>query len=263
MKVITFLNEKGGVGKTTLAGTTAAGLAILGQSVLLLDGDPQGHATLMYGLAKEPGLYNLLVNDAEFSEVMKPIEPDRYGTTAQDVKGRLFVLPSNVDTRNIVREDSNTLVLKDRLEELDGKIDVVVIDTPPTPSLLHGMIYMATDGIIYPTKLEFWSFDGLVESMGHRKQVDAIRPGFGLKPMEVMGIVPNMYRTDTLEQIDNMQKLKEGFGNQVWEPIRLRTVWTEVATFRKSVFAIAPKTQAARDAWTMVKAAERGLYVTA
>lgn len=263
MYVITFLNEKGGVGKTTLAGTTAAGLAIRGNKVLLIDSDPQGHATLMFGLAKEAGLYNLLVNDALFSKVMRPIAAEVYAEPGKTAKGELFVLPSNVETRNIVDKDTEVSILLERLEELEGKIDVVVFDTSPTPSLLHGLIYLATDAIIYPTKLEFWSFDGLVESLSHRIQAETIRPKFNQKAqIDVMGIVPNMYRTSTVEQNDNLEKLKKQFGATVWKPILLRTVWTEISSYQQSVFAFAPDSQAARDAWSLIASVERGIYAT-
>ena len=68
MKVLTFLNEKGGVGKTTLTSTIGAGLAIMGYRVLLIDADPQGHLTISYGLKKHHSLYDLLVRDAEFND---------------------------------------------------------------------------------------------------------------------------------------------------------------------------------------------------
>lgn len=78
MKIITLLNEKGGVGKTTIATHIAAGLAVRGMRVLLVDADPQGHATVSLGLQKEPGLYDLLVRDATFKSVLRFIPPKAY-----------------------------------------------------------------------------------------------------------------------------------------------------------------------------------------
>ena len=72
----------------------------------------------------------------------------------------LGVIPSNVETRNIANTIDNAFSVYERLQELENNVDVVVIDTSPTPSLLHGSIFIATDGIIYPTTLEYFSVVG-------------------------------------------------------------------------------------------------------
>ena len=71
MKIVTLLNEKGGVGKTTTATHLAAGLAIRGHRVLLLDTDPQGHATVTLGNKKMPGFYDLMVRNAAFEDIVR------------------------------------------------------------------------------------------------------------------------------------------------------------------------------------------------
>ena len=77
MKVITLLNEKGGVAKTTMAVHAAAGLAIKGYKVVLIDADAQGHATIALGRQKEPGFYDLIVRGAPFDKVLRRINPER------------------------------------------------------------------------------------------------------------------------------------------------------------------------------------------
>ena len=79
MIVITLINEKGGVGKTTLATHIACGLAARGRSVVILDGDPQGHATIRLGVKKAPALYDLLVRDGEWSNAVRAVAPERFG----------------------------------------------------------------------------------------------------------------------------------------------------------------------------------------
>src|SRR5690606_2289735 len=123
MKVVTLLNEKGGVGKTTVATHIAAGLAIKGHRVLLADADPQGHATVMYGLTKEPGLYDLLVRNAPYQRVLRVISPELYEIPGQAVEGKLYLLPSNVETRNIANSINNILIFRDRFLPLEGAID--------------------------------------------------------------------------------------------------------------------------------------------
>jgi len=256
MKVITLLNEKGGVGKTTLATHIAAGLAVRGHRVVLVDSDPQGHATVVCGLPKEPGLYNLLVREAPFRETMHRISPEQYGIPGEPVTGELFVVPSNIESRNIANSISDAFAVSDRLEELDGFIDFAIFDTSPTPSLLHGSIYLATDYIIYPTKCEYLSFDGLVESIKHREAAQVHRDKWNLAPIEVLGIVPTMYRNQTIEHSENLKELRAQFGDLVWPPIHQRTIWAEAVTMRQPVFAIAPHTKAAAEALALVERIE-------
>ncbi len=256
MKVITLLNEKGGVGKTTLAVHIAAGLAVKGYRVVLVDADPQGHATVMSGLPKEPGLYNLLVREVGFRDAMRFIPPENYQIRGKPVEGQLFVVPSNVETRNIANSISDAFAVSERLSELDNAVDFAVFDTSPTPSLLHGSIYLATDAIIYPTKCEYLSFDGLIESIKHRQAAQAHRDKWNLGEINVLGIVPTMFRRQTVEHTENLKELKAQFGEMVWDPIHQRTIWTEAVTMRQPVFSIAPDTQAAAEAFALVDRVE-------
>jgi chromosome partitioning protein len=246
MKICTILNEKGGVGKTTVAVTLAAGLAARGKRVLLVDAEEQGHATLSLGMSKYPGLYDLLVRDASFKEVLRPIAPAKYG--GDGTTSRLFLLGSNVETRSIASLISDAFALRQRLSELDRGFDWCVIDTAPTPSLLHGAIYLATDYIVYPTECEFMSFDGLGESL---KRLQATRK-LHAHPIQVAGIVPNKVRASTLEHRDNLVTLRAQFGELVWPPIPLSTVWPEAAAYALPVFVHAPDHDAALAAWELV-----------
>lgn len=260
MKTICLLNEKGGVGKTTLTTHIAAGLAIRGCRVVLVDADPQGHATFALGLREEPGLYELLVRDAAFKDVLRYVPPQNYGVPGEAVAGQLFVVPSNVETRNIANSISDSFKVKQTLAQLEDAIDVVIFDTSPTPSLLHGSIYMATDGIIYPTTCEILSFDGLAKSMVHRQQAQVARLHFGLHEIALMGIVPTMYRSNTLEHKENLRSLRERFGKLVWDPLPQRTIWAEAVNARRPVFSFAPESKSARDAWKLVDRVEGVLH---
>ena len=100
MITLAILNEKGGVGKTTLAVTVAAGLAARGRRVLLIDADAQGHATRALGLAKYPGLYELLVREADYQDALRAVPSAKYGGIAGDASS-LYVIGSNIETINI------------------------------------------------------------------------------------------------------------------------------------------------------------------
>lgn len=259
MKIITLLNEKGGVGKTTIATHIAAGLAINGARVVLVDADAQGHASMLLGVGKAAGLYDLLVRDAAFKDVLRVVQPEIYESPLEKSRGQLLVVPSNVETRNIANSISDAFAVAARFEELSGVIDYAIFDTSPTPSLLHGSIYLATDAILYPTTCEYLSFDGLMESIQHREEAKSVRARQHLPPIEMLGVVPTMYRQSTLEHRENLEELTASFGDLVWPALPQRTVWTEAARLQRTVFSFAPQSDAAQDARMLTKRALEAL----
>jgi chromosome partitioning protein len=252
MEVLTLLNEKGGVGKTTLAVHMAMGLALRGYRTLLLDADPQGHATIRCGLEKAPGMYELMMKGAAWGAVCQTVAPERYGIPGEIVPEALLrVVPSNVETRRIGDVD-DALLLADRLDEIDD-VDVVVVDTPPTPSVLHGVIYMATTTVIYPTTLTYTAFDGLAESIRRREAADMARHAkWGLPAIRLGGIVPVAYRANTAEQTAHLESLRRAFGGRVWRAIPQRVIWQESESAARPVFALEPNGDAAADVWEIL-----------
>jgi len=264
MKVVTLSNEKGGVGKTTMALHISMGLAKRGYRVLAIDGDPQRHLTLRMGFPEQPSIYDLLVRDANWNtkDLVKVVPPEKYGIPGETVPraGGLLLLPGNKETRNIASLIADSAQLAMRLEELEGKVDVVVIDTPPTPSLLHGVFYTATHHILYPTELAYCSFDGLVESLKARAKSSKMRQEkWGLPSIEVSGIIPLKFRKRVSEDETSLKKLHEQFGNKVWPAIRLRTIWKEAEAKAVPVWAISRTCQAADDAWEVIDRVEESI----
>lgn len=260
MLVIATTNEKGGVGKSTVSCHLAAGLTMRGYKVVLVDADPQGHATIMFGLNKEPGIYDLLVRSVPFKDVLRVPSPDRYAVPDTKPSGQLYVVASNVETRSIPMQISDAFAVEDRFRELDNIIDVVIFDTSPTPSLLHGSIYLATDAILYPTKCETLSFDGLMESLMHKDMIQPQRKRWGLDNLEVMGIIPTMYRSSTVVHQENLNMLKARYGKLVWPELAMRTTWVEASYFKQLVFRFAPESNAAREMWAVVDRVELALH---
>lgn len=252
MKAITLLNEKGGVGKTTLASHIAAGLAIRGYRVVLVDADAQGHAGVIFGVDPEPGLYDLLVRNASFKDVLRILPPEVYEPPSGPAKGVLALLPSNVETRNIPGMISNVFAVRQRFEELDDFADIIIFDTSPTPSLLHGAIYVATNGIIYPTELSALSFKSLMESFAHRELFARTKEGMGLGELRTLGIVPTKVRLKTVEHSENLKLLKQEYGALVWPSLSLSITWEEAAMQNRPVFSHAPDSTAAREMWRIV-----------
>lgn len=260
MKIITLLNEKGGVGKTTLATHIASGLAIRGYKVVLADTDMQANATIAFGLQPEGGIYNLLVRSEEtqIRDVLRAVPKDRI-VTAENVDtltGSLYIIPSNHESRNIPNSIADGSIVLERFSELKDVIDYIIIDTSPTANMLHSAIYAATDAIIYPTRLEEWSFVGLNNAFQRRRQANALRHYYQLGEIEVLGIVPTMTKMRTILHTDNYKKLKQHFGSYVVEPIASRTVWAEAASNYLPLFAFDPNGTATEEAWRLVDRVE-------
>lgn len=253
--------EKGGGGKTTLACHIAAGLACRGGRVLLIDSDPQGHSTLFWDFRKAPGLYDLLVRDADWGQVVMDVDQATFSIPGERVsEGRLSVLPSNVETRSIAGSISDVSLIGRRVTELERLYDVVLFDMSPTPNLLHGSIYVAADAVIYPTKAEIWSFDGLVGAWAHRDQAGQYRQTmFGLPPIKVMGIVPMMVEKNTVEHSRNLASLREKFGALVWPELAKRIIWSETTKYCRPVYSLAPNHEAALELWEVIDRVEEGI----
>ncbi|HLY28471.1 MAG TPA: ParA family protein [Aggregatilineales bacterium] len=259
MKTIAVANRKGGTGKTTISSHLAGALAHRGYTVCLIDTDPQGHAALTVGLRKEPGLYNLLIENANFSDVLRQINPNAISVPDNAPQGHLFLLPSDERTQAIPVMDKNPFNLAQRLEELENQFDYVIIDTAPTISLFDGTIYLAVEAILYVTECETLSLDGLKSGI---KQITDFAPSRlknSLPKIEVLGIVPNKYREKTATHVANLRAVQEKFGDLVWEPIALRTILPEATTAGKLVFSLAPSSDAAAAMWDIADRFERAV----
>lgn len=253
MRIVTLLNEKGGVGKTTIAFHVAAGLAVAGFRVVAVDADAQGSLTETMGFEQAPALYDLIVRNCPFREVLRFVRPEGYAYPKRPVKGQLFLLPSNVETQSIATNSTDALAFVRRFSELKDSVDFVIVDTSPTPSLLHGAIYLATDAILYPTKCEYLSFRGLQNSFMHRQENERYRRQFNFAPISNLGILPNLYRHRTLEHRDNLAELKETYGDLVWDPIPQATIWTESSRVHRTIWNYAPGAPPAKHGWTLLK----------
>lgn len=252
MKVIGLMNEKGGQGKTTIASHIAAGLAIRGHKVVLIDADPQASATANFGIAPKPSLHDLLVRDMDWQDAMLVVSPEVYEVPEQPSAGKLFIVPGHVETRVISELTSDPYVFLDKVELLETSVDYVIVDTNPTPSLLHGIIYMAMDAVLYPSQMEYLAFMGLINSIAHRQKADKRRLNNAQSELAMLGIVPTMFREQTLEHRENLEELQQKFPNQVWNPIHLRTIWAEASRLHRPVWGLMPNSKAAAEAWELI-----------
>lgn len=261
MKVITLANEKGGVGKTTIAVHLAAGLALMGNRVILIDTDAQGNATELLGLVPEPAFYDLLVRDVAWGSVLRQVSIERYKPGWEYADGGwLALVPGNLETRNVVNGISDPFIIRKRLTELNELCDCVVFDTSPTPTLLHGSIFLATDCILFPTQLEKPSITGLIKTINHIDGFSAVREQNGFDRIQRLGIVPTQYRRSTILQTELLEQLNAEYDD-VYDALPQRVAWGEAWMRSAVVWSHEPDGAAAHEAWAMVTRTARGLYV--
>jgi chromosome partitioning protein len=249
MKIITLLNEKGGVGKTTLAGTLGAGLALRGYRVLMVDADAQANLTLNLALPKMPHFYDFVKrSEVETKELIRRVPQDV-------VNGALYLVSGNEETSGLPfssRVADIGAMLTKRLKQLERAFDFVIIDTSPTPNTLHDAITLITDWIIFPTDAEMFSVDGLESSINHTRinRQDALLRK--LDKARIMGIVVNKFRNVGLHEM-YLNDLREQYGDLVWEPIPQRIAVSESQYARAFLLQDASELSVTKNLWAFIE----------
>ena len=215
-KIISFTNQKGGVGKTTTCVNLSAYLAVLGQRVLMIDLDPQGNATSGVGIEKRKGLktINEIINgESTFKEVV-------YETK---IVG-LDVIPSTVDLAAaevaLVSMPEREKVMKKFLNEIGDSYDFIMIDCSPSLGLLTINALTASNSVIIPMQCEFYALDGLTQLMNTIRLVK-----YHLNPeLDVEGVVRTMKdnRSNLINQVS--QEIIRFFKNKVFDTYIPRNV---------------------------------------
>lgn len=258
MKTITLLNEKGGVGKTTIATHIATGLALSGYRIVIIDSDPQANTTSALALAKQPEFHDLMVRNKAWKDSLRLVHPDVYSPPEGQAKGQLFAVPGNIESKNVGSTISSRDVFRQRFAQLESAVDFIIIDTSPTPSRLNEDILLASDHVIIPTDCEaFSALEGLPDSIQHVLNARNALKRIGIDGAKLLGIVPNKYRKNTALHRDFYAHLKSEYGNVVWPPISIASVIGEVQASQQFLYALAPTTRACGQFWDMVKRVER------
>lgn len=253
MKIIAVTNRKGGVGKSTMTTHIAAGLALAGLDVGIVDTDSQGHAGLMLKQADENGLYDVLIREQSINDTVRLIDPQLYAPDGQELyAGHLWLLPSSDLTYRIPHElsaDKHFLFLETLETFAEQKaLDVILIDTSPTLSLFDGAIWLAADAYIYVTECERMSFDGIQSAISQMRNVNRQREKYLNRSSQILGIIPNKMRPNTMVHRSNIAALAEAYPGLVWPPVTLRTAWVEATNMQEMIYRYAPNGQERRDA---------------
>ena len=219
--IFCIANQKGGVGKTTTTVNLAAGLAKIGQRVLMVDLDPQGNATMGSGVDKRAmalSVYDVLLESASITEAASV--PDKL----KDAGCAYAVLGANRELAGaeveLVGEERRERRLKDALAAVDGDYDFVLIDCPPSLSMLTLNGLCAAQGVIVPMQCEYFALEGLTDLVNTIKQVHA-----NLNPdLQVIGLLRVMFDPRITLQQQVSEQLKDHFGDKVFNTVIPRNV---------------------------------------
>ena len=221
MEIISVINQKGGVGKTTTAINLAAGLTQLKKKILVIDLDPQGNATTGLGLSNtdntSDSIYGVLNGSEEITKAIKKTKFDN-----------LDIITSNVDLSGLeveTADDSNrAFILKAKLgtylNTLKGSYDYVLIDCPPSLSLLTVMALVSSNSLLVPLQTEFFALEGLTQLM---KTIERIK--IKLNPdLKIRGILLTMYdkRNKLSSQVE--KEARDYFSEKVYTTVIPRNV---------------------------------------
>lgn len=259
------LNEKGGVGKSSIVLHIGSALALLGFKVVLVDADPaRGNLTKRVGLEHEAGMYNLIVRGESFTDVLRYIPPSVYSPDVDIIVdadgleglkngGQLFLVPSNPETSAIPNVlGSNLFAIQERFEELVEWAHFIIFDTSPAPSTLHTAIYLTSDGVIVPTHCSYLSLEGMTETVVEADRVRATRLENNLGHLKLLGIVPTCYRDNTTAHEIGVRQMREKYRPFVWNSIPLRTLWEQAEWNTEALYRYAPNAEATMEAWALV-----------
>lgn len=229
-KIFCIANQKGGVGKTTTSVNLAAGLAALGQRVLLVDLDPQGNATMGSNVDKRQlahSVYDVLLEEASVPEAR----------IASDTCG-YHVLGANRELAGaeveLVNQERREIRLKAALASVDPDYDFILIDCPPALSLLTLNGLCAAHGVIVPMQCEYFALEGLTDLVNTIRQVHA-----NLNPqLQVIGLLRVMFDPRITLQQQVSEQLKNHFGDKVFNTVIPRNVrLAEAPSYGKPVLA--------------------------
>ena len=236
-RVFVIANQKGGVGKTSIAVNLSASLAHYGRRVLLVDLDPQGNATTGSGVDKtacENTVYGVLLGEHPLGEAVRRCE------------GGYDIVPSNRELAGaeveLIGIERREYRLRDALAGIPAGYDFVVIDCPPALNMLTVNGFAAADAVIIPMQCEYYALEGLSDLVGTLRKVKQ-----NLNPkIEIEALVRTMYDPRSALTLQVSDELKRHYGDKVFDTVIPRNVRiAEAPSFGKPVLLYDPASRGA------------------
>lgn len=235
--IISIINQKGGVGKTTTAVNLSAYLADKGKKTLLIDEDSQGNSTsgLSRSVDFEKSLYDVLLNDTDPEEAV-----------VKTAIHKLHLLPASIDLAGAEIEiaplPERESLLKRKIEPLRESYDYILIDCPPSLGLMTLNALVASDSIIIPIQAEFYALEGLSQLV---KTVQVVSRKMNPR-LHILGILLTMFDGRTNLSLQVAEEVKKYFGSKVFRTVIPRTVkLSEAPSFGEPMLTYAPKSKGA------------------
>lgn len=245
-KVITIVNQKGGVGKTTTAINLAASLALAEKDILIIDTDPQGNSTSGLGISRENlkrSLYDVYTGNSNITDVLIKTSIDH-----------LSILPSTIDLLGaeveIINKQGRESILLKAIEPIKKDFKYILIDCPPSLGLLTLNALVAADSVMIPVQCEYYALEGLTLLTRTIRMVrSSFNPG-----LEIEGILLTMYdsRNNLSEEVAS--EVRKYFGNKVYNTVIPRNVTLgEAPSFGKPVILYDIKSKGAQSYLSLAK----------
>lgn len=215
-RIIAVANQKGGVGKTTTSINLAACLAEKGKKVLAVDMDPQGNLTSGLGVDKdsvEKSIYELIIGEVDIKEVIN-----------KEVLENLDIIPTSIDLSaaeiELIGVDDKEYILRNAIDQVKDQYDFVIIDCPPSLSMLTINAMTMADSVIVPIQCEYYALEGLSQLI---HTVELVKDRLNSK-LEIEGVVFTMYDARTNLSLQVVENVKDNLQQNIYKTIIPRNI---------------------------------------